>query len=202
MLMVFLRVVNMQILIWGVEDKRPIVLSLKVLLRVWHKEITMPWKLNCTENSIWCQHLKHNLTVGVIGLSVSSSMVCSRGWMKPKTTPRLVSFRGLQGRIQDFFRRGCIRLLLYFNTNKPHRFFFFCRIWVVLENRRSSWGGGVHTPCTLPLDPPLVYSQARSSVSHKMPLMDLLCIRQLNPLVDVDFRFISALLHWICTQGS
>ena len=40
MLMVFLRVVNMQILIWGVEDKRPIVLSLKVLLRVWHKEIT------------------------------------------------------------------------------------------------------------------------------------------------------------------
>lgn len=52
MFMVFLRVVNMQILIWGVEDKRPIVLSLKVLLRVWHKEITMPWKLNGTENSI------------------------------------------------------------------------------------------------------------------------------------------------------
>ena len=142
MLMVFLRVVNMQILIWGVEDKRPIVLSLKVLLRVWHKEITMPWKLNCTENSIWCQHLKHNLTVGVISLSVSSSMVCSRGWMKPKTTPRLVSLRGLQGRIQDFFRRGWIRLLLYFNTNKPHRFFFFGRIRVVLENCRSSWGGG------------------------------------------------------------
>ena len=29
-----------------------------------------------------------------------------------------------QGRIQDFFRRGCSRLLLYFNTNKPHSFFF------------------------------------------------------------------------------
>ena len=28
-----------------------------------------------------------------------------------------------QGRIQDFFRRGCTRLLLYFNTNKPHSFF-------------------------------------------------------------------------------
>ena len=26
---------------------------------------------------------------------------------------------------------------------------------VVLENRRSSRGGGVRTPCTLPLDPPL-----------------------------------------------
>ena len=52
----------------------------------------------------------------------------------------LVSF---QGRIQDFFRRGCTRLLLYFKTNKPDS--FFCRIPVVLENRRSSWGwGGAH----------------------------------------------------------
>ena len=32
---------------------------------------------------------------------------------------------------------------------------FFCRIPVVLENRRSSQG--VRTPCTLPLDPPLLY---------------------------------------------
>ena len=55
-----------------------------------------------------------------------------------------------QARIQDFFRRGCTRLLLYFNTNKPHSF-FFCRIPVVLENRRSSrgGGGGAH-----PLHPP------------------------------------------------
>ena len=30
-----------------------------------------------------------------------------------------------QGRIQDFFTRGCTRLLLYFNTNKPHSFFFW-----------------------------------------------------------------------------
>ena len=29
-----------------------------------------------------------------------------------------------QRRIQDFFRRGCTRLLLYFNTNKPHSFLF------------------------------------------------------------------------------
>ena len=28
-----------------------------------------------------------------------------------------------QGRIQDFFSRGCTRLLLYFNTNNPHFFF-------------------------------------------------------------------------------
>ena len=59
-----------------------------------------------------------------------------------------------RGGSRIFFRRGCTRLLLYFNTNKPHSF-FFCRIPVVLENRRLSRGGGVHTPCTLPLDLPL-----------------------------------------------
>ena len=56
-----------------------------------------------------------------------------------------------RGGSRIFFRRGCTRLLLYFNTNKPHSFFFCCRIPVVLENRRSSQGrGGAH-----PLHPPL-----------------------------------------------
>ena len=36
-----------------------------------------------------------------------------------------------------FFRRGCTRLLLYFNTNKTHSF-SFGRIPVVLENRRCA----------------------------------------------------------------
>ena len=54
-----------------------------------------------------------------------------------------------RGGSRIFFMRGCTLLLLYFNTNKPHSFFFFCRIPVVLENRRSSRGGGSH-----PLHPP------------------------------------------------
>ena len=43
------------------------------------------------------------------------------------------------------------------STSTPiNHIVFFCGIPVVLENRRSSWGGGgVRTPCTLPLDPPL-----------------------------------------------
>ena len=59
--------------------------------------------------------------------------------------------RACRGGSRIFFRRGCSRLLLYFNTNKPHSF-FFCRLPVVLENRRSSRGGGgggahpVHPP--------------------------------------------------------
>ena len=62
----------------------------------------------------------------------------------------------IRGGSRFFFRRGCTCLLIYFNTNKPHSFFFWRRIPVVLENRRSSWGGGgMRTPCTLSLDPPL-----------------------------------------------
>ena len=52
-----------------------------------------------------------------------------------------------------FFRRGRTRLLLYFNANKPLSFFFFCRIPVALENRRSSQGGAhpLHPPPRSPL---------------------------------------------------
>ena len=62
-----------------------------------------------------------------------------------------------QGRIQDFFRRGCTRLLLYFNTNKPHSFFFFfflqntsCIRKPQLISGGGRGGGGAH-----PLHPPL-----------------------------------------------
>ena len=44
---------------------------------------------------------------------------------------------------------GCTCLLLYFNTNEPHSF-FLCRIPVVLENRRSSQGGGSTPPAPSP----------------------------------------------------
>ena len=66
-----------------------------------------------------------------------------------------------RGGSRIFFRRGCTRLLLYFNINKPHSFF--------LQNTSSirkpqviSGGGGVRTPSTLPLDPPLVHECYRS----------------------------------------
>ena len=55
-----------------------------------------------------------------------------------------------------FFRRGCTRLLLYFNTNKPHSFFFLQNTSCIRKQQVISGGGeGVCTPCTLPLDPPL-----------------------------------------------
>ena len=63
----------------------------------------------------------------------------------------------LQGRIQDFFRRGCTRLLLYFNTNKAHSFCFFAFLQNTSCIRKPQVisGEGGRTPCTLPLDPPL-----------------------------------------------
>ena len=39
--------------------------------------------------------------------------------------------------------------------NHAHSFFLQNTSCIYIENRRSSQGGGVHTPCTLPLDPPL-----------------------------------------------
>ena len=62
-----------------------------------------------------------------------------------------------RGGSRIFFRRGCTRLLLYFNTNKPHSFFFGeYQLYQKTAGHLRGGGGGVHTPCTLPLDPPLV----------------------------------------------
>ena len=55
-----------------------------------------------------------------------------------------------QGQIQDFFfRRGCTRLLLYFNTNKPHSFFFLQNTSCIRKPQVISGGGGaqlLHPP--------------------------------------------------------
>ena len=72
-----------------------------------------------------------------------------------------------QGQIQDFFWRGCTRLLLYFNTNKPHS--FFCRMPAVLENCRSSRGGGGVSPAPFPQIHPCTltfYSLVTAVVPH------------------------------------
>ena len=57
-----------------------------------------------------------------------------------------------RGGSRIFFRRGCTLLLLYFNTNKPHSFFFFSQNTSCIRKPQVIWGGG-RTPCTLLLDP-------------------------------------------------
>ena len=61
---------------------------------------------------------------------------------------RLLQYYNIRGRIQDFFRRGCTRLLLYFNTNKPHSF-FLQNTSCIRKPQVISRGGGAH-----PLHPP------------------------------------------------
>ena len=55
-----------------------------------------------------------------------------------------------RGGSRIFFRRGCTRLLLYFNTNKPHSFFFLQNTSCIRKPQViSGGGGGAH-----PLHPP------------------------------------------------
>ena len=104
----------------------------------------------------------------------------------------------LRGGSRIFFRRGCTRLLLYFNTNKPHIFSFFCRIPVILENRRSSQGGGVRTLYTLPLDLPLLLQNSEffllaSSVNDERMLMRQKNVNNDSSIAGHKFM----LLYWI-----
>ena len=80
-----------------------------------------------------------------------------------------------RGGSRILFRRGCTRLLFYFNTNKPHSFFFVCRIPVVLENRRSSRAGGGSGH---PLHPPprsAPESLFKKSTIPKLKMLGPLC---------------------------
>ena len=52
-----------------------------------------------------------------------------------------------RGGSRIFFRRGCTRLLLYFNTNKPHS--FFLQNTSCIRKPQVISGGGAH-----PLHPP------------------------------------------------
>ena len=63
-------------------------------------------------------------------------------------------FNAAAGADPGFFLGGGALVSCSTSTPINHIVFFFCRIPVVLENRKSSHGG-VRTPCTLPLDPPL-----------------------------------------------
>ena len=65
------------------------------------------------------------------------------------------------------------------STSTPinHIVFFFCRIPVVFENRRSSQGGGggVRTPCALSLDPPL---PIRNCLAGNSPPLQVVAYQQ------------------------
>ena len=65
--------------------------------------------------------LGENFTNDTGGLSSSGR----EDMNNPVITPNDFWLQEGRGGSRIFFRRGCTRLLLYFNTNKPHSFFFF-----------------------------------------------------------------------------
>ena len=69
-----------------------------------------------------------------------------------------------RGGSRIFFRRGCTRLWLYFNNNKPHSFFLAEHQLYKKTAGHLRGGGGVRTPCTLPLDPPLKLTKVQPSL--------------------------------------
>ena len=58
----------------------------------------------------------------------------------------------LRGGSRTFFRRGCTRLLLYFNTNKPHSVFFSQNTSCIRKPQVIS--GGAHPLHPLPRSAP------------------------------------------------
>ena len=74
-----------------------------------------------------------------------------------------------QGRIQDFFRRGCSHLLLYFNTNKPHSFFLqntSCIRKQQVISEGGGEGGGVHPLHPPPKSAPAVVELIKTLLKH------------------------------------
>ena len=85
--------------------------------------------------------------------------------------------------------RGGGGALVSYSTSTPiNHIVFFCRIPVVLKNRRSSQEG-VHTPCTLPLDPPLILSYCTNSYTRHFSQN---CIKQI-----IFFKLCYIYLHYL-----
>ena len=59
-----------------------------------------------------------------------------------------------RGGSRIFRRRGCTRLLLYLNTNKPHSFFFLQNTSCIRKPQVISGGGGGGPPPPPPPAPP------------------------------------------------
>ena len=66
-----------------------------------------------------------------------------------------------RGRSRIFFRRGCARLVSC-PSSTPVNHVFFLQNTSCIRKPQAISGGGVHTPCTFPLDPPLLLGFIRS----------------------------------------
>ena len=110
-------------------------------------------KTSCTKGtSLLTEKLKMNLTDHTV-IPGKFCLWNMKYWALKSEIQLKESGIPLRGGSRILFRRGCTHLLLYVNTNKPHSFFFWQNTSCIRKPQVIS--GGVRTPCTLPLDPPL-----------------------------------------------
>ena len=103
-----------------------------------------------------------------------------------------------RGGSRIFFRRGA---LVSCCTSTPinHTVFFFGRIPVVLENRWSSRGGGVRTPCTIPLDPSLMQALQYVALIHLVRIsMNYTHQSTFTYYVHLSFYFLFNMIIVLC----
>ena len=88
---------------------------------------------------------------------------------QPPAQVFLVNCSVFRGGSRIFFRRMCTRLLLYFNTNKPHSFFFLQNTSCIRKLQVISGGGGCSPPAPSPQIRPWFsgnYAAKQTSFSH------------------------------------
>ena len=110
-----------------------------------------------------------DVTAAAVGLPKGSSLslVIIYNHLSPRMQAVLFQAKNVKGELhywggsRIFFRRGCTRLSLYFNTDRQHSF-FWQNTSCIRKPQVISGGGGVRTPCTLLLDPPLHYQYSWS----------------------------------------
>ena len=82
--------------------------------------------------------------------------------------PRFETRSSFQGRIQDFFSGGGALVSCSTSTPINHIVFFLQNTSCIRKLQVISRGGGVRTPCTLPLDPPLSFDLPIPSRSRSL----------------------------------
>ena len=89
--------------------------------------------------------------------------------------------------------------MLYLNTNKPHSFFLqnascIRKSQVISGVLRGGGGGGVRTPCTLPLDSPLCHHCSRvSKRCHNRPIRGYTEIQYTR--TNLCYEYLQVFLH-------
>ena len=124
----------------------------------WKRRIPLPYVLLFVAIVIYISYKK--IYRRILHENLRASFAAFASWQTANNVPAesmwaMETWCKGRGGSRIFFLGGGALVSCSTSTPISHIVFFFGTIPVLFENRRSSQGGGVRTPCTLPLDPPL-----------------------------------------------